>query len=110
VLATELRARGAKLLRADVYTRVPVALSPRALHRLRTLDAPASLALSSGGALQQLLANIPADVLSRLHAMRVVAASERLVQVARDAGFAQVTVADGPLPRQILAAMARSFR
>ena len=110
VLATELRARGATLLRADVYTRVPLPLSPRALQRLRVLDAPASLALSSGAALQQVLTNMPADLLSRLQAMRVVAASQRLMQIARDAGFIDVTVADGPLPGQILAAMARSFR
>jgi uroporphyrinogen-III synthase len=110
VLATELRARGAELLRADVYTRVPVMLSSRALHRLRALDAAASLTLSSGAALQQLLANAPADVVSRLQAMPVVAASQRLVQVAHDAGFADATAAEGPMPRQILAAMARRFR
>lgn len=110
VLATQLCARGAKLHRADVYTRVPVPLSPRAWQRLRALDAPAALSLSSGAALQQLLANAPAGMLPLLHAMPVVAASQRLSQVARDAGFARVTVAEGPLPRQILAAMARSFR
>ena len=110
VLASELRARGAELLRADVYTRVPVMLSSRALHRLRALDAPASLALSSGAALQQLLANAPTDLVSRLQAMPVVAASQRLVQVAHDAGFADATAAEGPMPRQILAAMARRFR
>ena len=110
VLATELRARGANLLRADVYTRVPVTFSPRTMQRLRTLDAPAGLALSSGAALQQMLANAPADAISRLQAMPVVAASQRLMQVARDAGFVEVTVAEGPLPPQILAAMARRFR
>lgn len=110
VLAAELRARGAKLLRADVYTRVPVTLSSRTLQRLRTLDAPAGLAVSSGAALQHVLADAPADVLSRLQAMPVVAASQRLMNVARDAGFAEVTIAEGPLPEQILAAMARRFR
>lgn len=110
VLATELRARGARLLRADVYTRVPVMLSSRTMQRLRTLDAPAGLALSSGAALQHVLAHAPADVLSRLQAMPVVAASRRLMNVAHDAGFAEVTIAEGPLPAQILAAMARRFR
>jgi uroporphyrinogen-III synthase len=110
VLASELGKRGAQLLRADVYTRVPVTLSRRVLHRLRTLDAPASLALSSGAALQQVIASLPGDVLAGLRSMPVVAASQRLMQVARDAGFTEVTVADGPLPKQILAAMARSFR
>ena len=110
VLATELGKRGADLLRADVYTRVPVTLSHRVLQRLRTLDAPASLALSSGAALQQVITSVPADVLDRLRGLPVAAASQRLMQVALDAGFAKVVVADGPLPKQILAAMARSFR
>ena len=110
LLTTELHARGATLLRADVYTRVPLTLSRRVVHRLRTLDAPAGVALSSGAALQQVLLHLPADVLLQCQAMPVVAASQRLLQVARDAGFAQVTVADGPLPRQILAAMAGCFR
>ena len=85
-------------------------LSHRVLQRLRTLDAPASLALSSGAALQQVITSVPADVLDRLRGLPVAAASQRLMQVALDAGFAKVVVADGPLPKQILAAMARSFR
>lgn len=110
VLASTLRSRGATVVRADVYTRVPVALSSRAMQRLHSLDAPAAVALSSGAALQQLLSCAPAEVLNRLHAMPVVAVSTRLQQLAREVGFTDVTVADGPMPRQILAAMARSFR
>jgi len=42
-----LQQRGARVLRADVYERVAIAPSPRALAALRALDAPAWLALSS---------------------------------------------------------------
>jgi uroporphyrinogen-III synthase len=110
LLASTLRARGAKVLRADVYARVPIALSNAALDKLRTLDGPAGLALSSGAALRQVLAHAPADLLPHLRAIPVFAASERLGQCAHDAGFADVALAEGPRPAQLLAAMARRFR
>ncbi len=109
-LTPALRQRGAEVVRADVYAREPVALSAQALRKLRTLDAPAALALSSGAALQQVLDRAPADVLQRLWNQPVVAASARLQQFARDAGFAEVELAEGPLPAQLIAAMARRFR
>jgi uroporphyrinogen-III synthase len=109
-LSPALRQRGAEVLRADVYAREPIALSAQALRKLRTLDAPAALALSSGGALKQLLRSAPADLLQRLRSQPVVAASARLQQLARDAGFAEVELAEGPLPGQLIAAMARRFR
>lgn len=110
ILSSALRERGAEVLRADVYAREPVALSARALHKLRTLDAPAALALSSGGALKQLLDSAPAELLRQLRNQPVVAASARLQQLARDAAFAEVELAEGPLPTQLIAAMARRFR
>jgi len=110
LLAATLRQRGAVVRRADVYRRVPVPLSAAALRKLRELQRPAALALSSGGALQQLLASLPPDAAARLRAMPVVAASARLQQLALDSGFARVSQAEGPLPGQILAAMARCFR
>lgn len=109
-LLPALRQRGANVLRADVYAREPIALSARTLRKLRALDAPAALALSSGGALRQLLDSAPADLLLRLRSQPVVAASARLRQLARDAGFAEVELAEGPLPTQLIAAMARRFR
>ena len=109
-LATHLRERGARLLRADVYAREPIALSPSALRRLRALRAPAFLALSSEGALRHVLAQAPEDLLARLRATPVVAASERLRRIAREAGFAEVELAEGPRPRQLLAAIVHRFR
>ena len=109
-LLPALQQRGADVLRADVYTREPVALSARALRKLRALDAPVALALSSGGALRQLLDSAPADLLSLLRSQPVVAASARLQQLAREAGFAEVELAEGPLPTQLIAAMGRRFR
>ena len=110
LLAASLRERGARLLRADVYAREPIALSPSALGRLRALRAPAFLALSSEGALRHVLAQAPADILARLRATPTIAASERLQRIAREAGFVEVELAEGPRPRQLLAAMMRGFR
>lgn len=110
LLGSALRGRGARLLRADVYAREPIALSPSALRRLRALRVPTFLALTSEGALRQVLAQAPGDIQARLRAAPVMAASERLQRIAREAGFAEVGLAEGPRPHQLLAAMARRFR
>jgi uroporphyrinogen-III synthase len=110
LLASALRERGARLLRADVYARESITLSPSALRRLRALQAPALLALTSEGALRHVLAQAPADLLAQLRAAPAIAASERLQRIARESGFTDVGLAEGPRPRQLLAAMARRFR
>ncbi|MFD0739576.1 uroporphyrinogen-III synthase [Lysobacter koreensis] len=104
LLVPALQARGARVRRADVYERVAVAPSPRAVAALRALSRPAALALSSGEALQRIVAALPADALVRLRGAQVLAASERLAALARELGFADIVVAAGPRPRELLAA------
>ena len=103
-LAPALRGRGTAVLRADVYARNAIAPSPRALARLRTLDAPLLLALSSAEALASLLAAVPADIRAILQRARVLAASERLANLARDEGFDDITVAASARPRDLMLA------
>lgn len=103
-IAEGLRARGARVLRADVYARVPVPLSPRALAALRQAGARLLLALSSGEALQQVLDTAPADILAILRGARVLAASARLAELARARGFADVRRARSARPRDLIAA------
>ena len=103
-LAPALRARGAAVLRADVYARVDIAPSTRALARLRTLSAPRLLALSSGEALASMLAAVPDDVRLRLQRTPVLAASDRLAALARSHGFDDIEVAASARPRDLLAA------
>jgi len=111
LIATALRARGAKVLRADVYRRVEVALSPVSLSRLGALRARSWLALSSGEALQRVMPRLPAQLAERLLRADVAAASERLAQAAREAGFGgRVVVAASARPRDLVAAMAASIR
>jgi uroporphyrinogen-III synthase len=105
-IAPALQARGARVLRADVYARVPVPPSARALRQLRETDAPLVLALSSGDALQHVLAALPADLAAKLRGARVAAASERLRAQAHELGFAGVVIAHGPRPADLAAAAA----
>ncbi len=106
-LAATLRRRGARLLRADVYARVPVTPAAAAVARLRALrSAPLRLALSSGEALLGVLASLPPDVAARLRDARVLAASARLAALARGQGFRDIAIAADARPRSLLAAVA----
>jgi uroporphyrinogen-III synthase len=110
LLSATLAARGARLLRADVYRRVPVALSPRAVHRLCALQRPAWSALSSAQALSRVLDALPDDARAAFRQLPGMAASPRLRQAALEAGLKRVEVADGPRPAQMVAAIASRFR
>ena len=109
VIAPTLEARGARVVRANVYAREAVALTARQRQALlAALQAPARvlLALSSGEALQALLAQIAAR---DLHKIAVVAASERLAEAARAAGFRRVAVATDARPASLLRAAQAAF-
>ncbi|HZF97663.1 MAG TPA: uroporphyrinogen-III synthase, partial [Pseudoxanthomonas sp.] len=110
LVSATLAARGARLLRADVYRRMPVALSPRAVHRLRGLQRPAWSALSSVQALSRVLDALPDDMRAAFCQLPAMAASPRLRQAGLDAGLKRVEVAEGPRPAQMVAAIASRFR
>jgi uroporphyrinogen-III synthase len=99
-----LQRRGARLHRVDLYERVPVPPSQRGIAALRALDAPAWLMLSSGEALQTLLAALPPDAAALLRRARVSAASARLAELARGLGWTDIAIADNARPRSLLAA------
>lgn len=105
-LTPALQARGAQVIRADVYARVPVAPSPRALAAVRALATPAVLAVSSGEALQLILAAVPDDVADLLRQMPVAVASERLAGLARASGFARCRCALSARPADMAEAAA----
>ncbi|CAN4277372.1 uroporphyrinogen-III synthase [Pseudoxanthomonas sp. LjRoot125] len=102
LLVPTLQARGAQVHRAEVYRREPLALPPRALTALAALDRPACLLLSSAGALERVLAQLPPAAAARFLTASVVAASARLAEAARAAGFGDVVQADGPRPAQLM--------
>lgn len=101
LIAAQLQARGATLIRADVYERIAVPLPAASLHRLAHLRAPAVLALSSGEALERVLPQLTPELLARWRRMPVVAAGPRLADHARQSGFSHVHTAAGPMPRQL---------
>jgi len=105
LIAAHLQERGAQLVRADVYQRVPLRVPPRGLARLARSPQPWVLAVSSGEALARVWAQLTPDWQARWQArMDVVVASERLRVQVQGLGFAQVVVADGPTPQQMAAA------
>jgi uroporphyrinogen-III synthase len=111
-LAPALRQRGAELTRVDVYARVPSRLSPVSLEKLRVvLATPGSvlLALSSGEALQHTLDQLPTGVRKPFSRIAVVAASARLAEAAREAGFRRIAVASDARPGALLQAAADAF-
>jgi uroporphyrinogen-III synthase len=108
IIAPMLRQRGAAVRRADVYARIAIAPSPRMIHALCALHAPAWLMLSSGAALEQLLATLPADAIAVLRSAHVVAASERLARLAQSHGFSRIVTAASAMPRDLVDAAAQA--
>lgn len=106
MLEPALRRRGAQVLRADVYERIALAPTARAIAALRALRAPAWLALGSAGALEGVLAGLPDDAARVLRGAAVVAASTRLAEFAAERGFSRIVVAASAMPRDLMAAAA----
>ncbi|KAF1686976.1 uroporphyrinogen-III synthase [Pseudoxanthomonas broegbernensis] len=98
-----LAARGAQVHRADVYDRVPLPPGAAALERLRGLDRPAVLALSSEQALRLVLEQWPAAAATALRRCAVAAASERLARIAAGYALGPVAVAGDPRPAALAA-------
>ena len=105
-LAPALQRRGAQVLRADVYERIPIPLAAASLAALRALEGPAWLALGSGAALHALIEALPEDAVQALRRVPVVAASDRLAAQARALGFPHVVVAASAMPDALVAAAA----
>jgi uroporphyrinogen-III synthase len=111
-LAPALRERGAEVLRVDAYARVPLALPPKQVEALAgVLATPQQvlLTVSSGEALQQMLVALPAALRKPLARIAVVAASARLAEVARAAGFRRIVIASDARPAALLRAAANAF-
>ena len=112
MLAPTLIERGAHVIRADVYARRSIPFSTRALTALdAALASPhrVLLALSSQEALQRLLTERGFSSHVARADMAVVAASVRLADIARVAGFKRVTVATSARPGALLQAAASAF-
>lgn len=105
LIASTLSARGALLCRADVYRRLPPRFDARHRRRLQSLAAPVALLLSSAEALRHFVDGLQPEATALLQRARVVAASERLAQAARDAGAGDCLVAASAAPADLVAAL-----
>lgn len=91
LLDCELTARGATIVHAHVYQRLPARLDRRHADALRRDPRkPLYVLLSSVEALENILASLPDASRRQLLAGTVVASSERLAAAARKAGFPRV--------------------
>ena len=106
-IAPVLRARGAVVDAVPVYQRTPPRLTRRHFDAIAAARAPLLMLVSSGEALANIVAALPAATLRRLRRAALVASSARIAALARDHGFADVSTADSALPRDLLAAAAR---
>ncbi len=97
--------RGARVLRADVYRRVPIAISNRAVRALLELDKPAVLAVSSGEAFVRVLNALPVEAVAVLRRCLVVAASDRLAGLAGEHGFERVVIGSSARPHDLVEAV-----
>lgn len=105
VITQTLTTRGATVLRANVYCRQPARLDRRHADRVRALPAASALLLTSAEALDNVLAQLPADACARLRTCVLVASSDRLLDLAAARGFQHVLRADGPQSAQLLTAL-----
>lgn len=106
LIARDLAHRGAQVRRADVYRRVRPRLTRRHLEQVMALHEDACLLLTSGQALDHLLAILPPAACDRLRAIRIVVSSERLQRLAHEAGFRRIVRAASPSAGDLLDAAA----
>ncbi len=102
VLRGELAARGARLREVHVYRRVAPRLDRRHSEPLLALPARSAVLISSAEALGHLRHGLAGPAWDRLQRALAVVSSERLREVANEAGFAQILVAASAMPADML--------
>ncbi|WP_158882940.1 uroporphyrinogen-III synthase [Rhodanobacter sp. L36] len=108
VLREQLAARGAILRELHVYRRGAPRLDRRHMHAIETLPASACVLISSAEALHNLRQLLSPAALAKLRAATLVVSSERLMNVAKDAGFQRLIRAASALTADLLDAAART--
>lgn len=104
LIQARLRERGAQILEAAVYQRLPARLDRRHFLPILQAEGPLFLLLSSAQAIRVLVERLPEPVLQRLRQATVVASSERLAGAVRDAGFGPIVRAKSAQGEDLLAA------
>ncbi len=105
LLAQYLREHGATLAIAEVYARMPARLNRAHSQRLLDTRGHGAVCVTSAEALHNVLAALPHAARAALLRCIAVVSSERLLAIARDAGFQTIIRADAPTPRALLDAL-----
>lgn len=108
-IAPTLRRRGAKVEAIHVYRRVPPRLTRRHFDALAAARDPLIALVSSGEALDHLVALLPSAQVARLRAQILVVSSARLAVLAREHAFSQIVLARSAAPRDLIAAAAAAL-
>lgn len=111
LLAEELARRGAEVVHAHVYRRLPARLDHRHRDALLRDDPyqPLYVLLSSVDAIANLLAALPDEARRALLTATAVVSSARLARAAREAGFARELRASSARAEDMLAAITASY-
>ncbi|MCX7562056.1 uroporphyrinogen-III synthase [Xanthomonadaceae bacterium XH05] len=108
VIAAGLNQRGLRILRAEVYQRLPPQLDARHHHAIRSAVAPRAVLVSSAEALDGALAALPPALRAHVLESLAVASSPRLANHAEALGFARVFIASAPTTSAMLDALESS--
>lgn len=104
LIAPALRRRGATVDVIHVYRRVAPRLTRRHFDALDAAPDPLITLVSSGEALANLIALLPAHQVERMRAQIIVVSSARLAAAARGNAFGEIVLARSAAPRDLLAA------
>lgn len=105
LIERSLIARGAQVLKAEVYRRQPLAVTPARLQQLLELGPDTALLMTSAEAFAPLWHALPPAGRKRLLARPCVVASARLLAQAQDLGFRRLLRARDASPGSLLAAL-----
>lgn len=109
VIAPTLRARKATVERVHVYRRTAPRLDRRHFQALADAPLPWISLVSSGEALDRLVAALPPALAARWRGQAMVVSSRRLAARARALGFSDVHVARSALPADLFSSAERVF-
>lgn len=109
LIAATLRERGAEVEAIHVYERVAPRLTRRHFETLDRAPDPLITLISSGEALANLVARLPAEALARLRRQMLVVSSARLAALAQANAFEDIHLATSALPADLLAAAQRAL-
>lgn len=106
VLLEQLRQRGARVARADVYRREPARIAPHRLAALDALPRRTAILISSAEALVTLWNRLDPTRRERLARALAIVSSARLEKLARQKGFGTIRQADSAQPQAMVSALA----